>query len=429
MGDVDFINENKKTEEDEENSKTKNKEEDTVEWTRKEGAKEAPAASKKDAAASGTKNSEKEKTEILSWIKGLKDKQDSNFSAKELKKSRSAVAEYQDRLKKEGKSREIKKGIISQKKGLGGFSGLSSIGQMIKDKLSNIGGDDVIKTNLIKTESVTYFNWKKNLSLFVFSICSVCAVIGILYIILDSREKQIKQETAGLVEEIGMLKGKISNTEKEVVEVDDFQKRIKLVNSMLEDHVYWSNFFDFLESVLLTDSYLTSDFSAKISGEFSFVVRTKDFRSLTDQVRVLRKNPFVKEVIVNSGAIVKDDATGLNLVNYTLGVKISPIIFYKNKKEGVVKMKAEKYDLGYKDLNGQKIDPEVLKIISKSTSETKKVVAFEKSEKNLKVGLVDPERLNDITKTLKNVEDKEGLKAQYFLISEDSYQHAISQYE
>ena len=73
---------------------------------------------------------------------------------------------------------------------------------------------------------------------------------------------------------------------------------------MLKHHIYWTNFFQFLEENIMTDVYLMGGgFSGNTIGKYSFSVIGDSFSTITNQIKVLKNNKDVYEVIVNSGSL------------------------------------------------------------------------------------------------------------------------------
>ncbi|MEK7097657.1 MAG: GspE/PulE family protein [Patescibacteria group bacterium] len=96
--------------------------------------------------------------------------------------------------------------------------------------------------------------------------------------------------------------------------------------------------------------------------------------------------------------------------------------------EDLVKLRAKAAGLLYKNLLGEKIDPSVLNVIPVGVSENYKIVCFNKTGKKIKIGLVD----NDDFKAIEAVNflaKKDGLRAEFHLISELSFNTAIKQYK
>lgn len=90
-------------------------------------------------------------------------------------------------------------------------------------------------------------------------------------------------------------------------------------------------------------------------------------------------------------------------------------------------MKLEAYILGipFVDLSGEKIDPEVLKIIPEPIARKNQIVSFRKQGSELEVAMIDPEDLQ----TIDFIRKKASLKILPRLTSRASITHALGQYQ
>lgn len=327
MSDVDFLNnikkDNEDIEKDEKGDKSKN-----IEWSE---------VDKKKAVEKKGENKEKKNIassdDISSWLKSLKDEKGvEGKGAKELKTSKEALGEYQKVLRKSKKAAAMKEGVEKIKeKGEIKTKKEGGIADIIKRKLS-FGSKDkdevTVKTNLIKSEGVTYFDWKEKTKVLVINLLLTFVILGIGYGYLEYRETGVTQKSEGLNEEINRLKEEITLLEGEAEVVDDFQKKVEIVDELLEKHIYWTNLFDFLEDNLLSDVYLDSDFVGNVDGEFNLSSVGKNFTDITNQSRVMRQSDKVINLSVDSGEAIAGEE-GRQEVEFSLFIKFDPEIFYK----------------------------------------------------------------------------------------------------
>lgn len=114
----------------------------------------------------------------------------------------------------------------------------------------------------------------------------------------------------------------------------------------------------------------------------------------------------------------------------TSGKSIDDLIMEKNliNIEDFVKAKAEFYNFPYTDLADKNIDEQTLNFVPNSIAEHYKIIAFEKVDNNLKVGLVDATNFKAI-EAMDFLAQKHKLKVEYYLISSFSFTSAFSQYK
>lgn len=96
--------------------------------------------------------------------------------------------------------------------------------------------------------------------------------------------------------------------------------------------------------------------------------------------------------------------------------------------EDLVKLRAKAAGLPYKNLLGEKIEPSVLNAIPVGVSENYRIICFNKTGKKIQVGLVDPDDFKAI-EAVTFLAKKDDLRAEFYLISELSFNTAIKQYK
>ncbi|KKR21073.1 MAG: hypothetical protein UT48_C0014G0007 [Parcubacteria group bacterium GW2011_GWE2_39_37] len=198
-----------------------------------------------------------------------------------------------------------------------------------KIKLKNHETKTIVATDLIKGEVITFFDWQKSFIYLVAATLISFLLIGFAYLILLYNIEIKKQNAQDFEKKLALINEKISKEEVGIREIDIFQQKIILVNSLINDHVYWTNFFKFLEENTLTDISFSSVFNGNAKGEYSFDATAKDFGAVVKQIEVLRNNKLVRSVSTNGGTVLRtDDAKE---VNFDLKLSLDPTVFLKNR--------------------------------------------------------------------------------------------------
>ncbi|MDD5031963.1 MAG: hypothetical protein PHR36_02855, partial [Patescibacteria group bacterium] len=125
------------------------------------------------------------------------------------------------------------------------------------------------------------------------------------------------------------LDKEIAVIEKEAEKVLVFEKKLKLVNSLISQHVYWTNFFKFLEDNTLTDVYY-SGFSGDNKGEYGLTASGKNFNIIQAQVERLLASKYVLGASVEearTSAAGGQEANAAGGVAFGLRLVINPAIF------------------------------------------------------------------------------------------------------
>jgi hypothetical protein len=194
------------------------------------------------------------------------------------------------------------------------------------------------ETNLVDSRATLYFNWNKFwlvltqwlvVTLFFLSLCG-----ALLYLWQQRQSKQ----AADVTQRFTKIDQLINLTENEVGGVLDFRLRLIMVNEMLSKHIYWNNFFSFLEKNTLPNVFY-QDFSGDTKGDYILRAKTDSFDSMAKQIKVFRLSPDVIEASSEGGEMVKNEPaadasstdeiiTGSQL-NFSIRLKIKPGLFSK----------------------------------------------------------------------------------------------------
>jgi hypothetical protein len=192
------------------------------------------------------------------------------------------------------------------------------------------------ETNLVDSRATLYFNWNKFwlvltqwlvVTLFFLSLCG-----ALLYLWQQRQSKQ----AADVTQRFAKINQLINLTENEVGEVLDFRLRLIMVNEMLSKHIYWNNFFSFLEKNTLPNVFY-QDFSGDTKGDYILRAKTDSFDSMAKQIKVFRLSPDVIEVSSEGGEMVKNEPAAnsssteeiipSSQLNFSIRLKIKPDLF------------------------------------------------------------------------------------------------------
>lgn len=98
------------------------------------------------------------------------------------------------------------------------------------------------------------------------------------------------------------------------------------------------------------------------------------------------------------------------------------------EEEKLTEIRGEILNFPYVNLFGRKIDPAILKIVSREVAKNYQIISFGLIEQELKVGVVDPQNFKAI-EAIQFLAEEQHLKVKYFIISATSFFAAFRQYE
>ncbi len=167
---------------------------------------------------------------------------------------------------------------------------------------------DVLDVNLVRDEIIIFFNWKKNLI-----ITFLLIILSCLFIYEVSKGLDYWEEVESLKAE--RIEKQIEGLKKDVVELNNkannallFKEKSLAFSKLLDNHIYWSNFFKWLENnTLNTVKY--SGFNGTISGIYSLTATAPTYAEASWQAKVLKESPYIKDVEISSVNLVEHTET------------------------------------------------------------------------------------------------------------------------
>ncbi|MDO8592897.1 MAG: hypothetical protein Q7R92_03980 [bacterium] len=185
---------------------------------------------------------------------------------------------------------------------------------------------DVVETNLIKGEIITFFDWRKKIITFISVILASVFLAAAAYSALAYYQKQSQAKNQEQAKKFEDLTGKIKQEEGNLKEAADFQAKLKIVSQIFAQHLYWTDFFKFLEDNTMKDVYY-SGFDGDTGGHYTLDAQAAKFSNIYEQVNLLKNNEKITEVKALGGELVSGDEKNNARVNFTLNFSILKKIF------------------------------------------------------------------------------------------------------
>lgn len=185
---------------------------------------------------------------------------------------------------------------------------------------------DILETNLIKDEIVSFFDWRKGATNLLITCLFPCFIIGAIYGFLFFWGQQINLKNQDIINKINKTNQQIEELEAEVKDILFFNKKLNIAGQILDNHIYWTNFFEFLENYTLSDVFYDS-FSGGINGDYILTAHAKDFWTIAQQIKIMRADNNVIMVSASSGQSSAEDGEEGSGVGFKLELSVKPDIF------------------------------------------------------------------------------------------------------
>jgi len=184
----------------------------------------------------------------------------------------------------------------------------------------------VLETNLIKGEIVTFFDWHKQMVVLAMAILLPSFFIAAAYFGINAYEKQMLNKSEDRVANLNELNQKIKTEEAGLEEATDFQNRLSLAAKVFSRHIYWTNFFKFLEDNTVKKVYY-SGFDGDTGGNYAFDALTKDYQSIVDELKLLKGNDKIVSAEAQGGETSEGSGLDESGVKFTLKFSVKKSLF------------------------------------------------------------------------------------------------------
>jgi Tfp pilus assembly protein PilN len=154
----------------------------------------------------------------------------------------------------------------------------------------------VMATNLIDKTDYSFFDTGKKIRYLLAGVMGAVFVIAVLYLGLLTWEHLEYYSLKEQEEKIKDLRNDVLKLEMETKEAKLFQEKLSFATRILDKHIYWSNFFNLLESVTLPEVVYTGGINLQLNSPYNFRARTDDYESMKNQLMVLAEHGLVKNL-------------------------------------------------------------------------------------------------------------------------------------
>lgn len=217
------------------------------------------------------------------------------------KKDKDIIVEHKKVVDSEvAKRKDGSEKIINEEKMISSL--LKRLKAIFKAKKDSWEAPKIIKTNLIKGEITSFFDWRRNLFVLFKRLAVATVLIGVVFLALLIWEMDIKKRGVDIKDEVDDLTEIITEKEKRIEEIKMFHQKITVAEIILEDHNYWTNFFKFLEENLLEDVHIRGAFNGNTDGTYEFTAQAKDYNTLAAQLMIFKGLDMVKMVEIEGGS-------------------------------------------------------------------------------------------------------------------------------
>jgi hypothetical protein len=201
---------------------------------------------------------------------------------------------------------------------------------LLNFKLKLGGGQDssqVLEVNLVKDEIIKFFDWQRGILVLLIAVFGSFSILsGIYWGISWWGSSSQNLQGNNYVQQYYKVSKAVSELEPRLAEVLAFKAKLEQADFLLARHIYWTNFFSFLENNTLSNVTF-SQFGGPITESYSLAATTDSLDAINAQIKKLMENPEVSRAEVDSGTVSGEK--GKPVVLFNLSFDLSKQIFLK----------------------------------------------------------------------------------------------------
>lgn len=153
----------------------------------------------------------------------------------------------------------------------------------------------ILEVNLIKEEERLEFDWKKGIRSLLFALGVTIFIIVELYLGLDWWQKDEEARLEEVKAEMNKVSKEVAEFRNSAADALAYQEKTLEVDRLLGEHIYWTNFFKWLETNTLSTVSFGS-FSGTDDGQYTLAGKAGSFAEVSWQIQQLASDPLVLHV-------------------------------------------------------------------------------------------------------------------------------------
>ncbi|HBA36671.1 TPA: hypothetical protein DCZ15_02230 [Candidatus Falkowbacteria bacterium] len=187
----------------------------------------------------------------------------------------------------------------------------------------------ILEVNLIKDEARIFFDWNRSILILVVVLFLAGLFVMEIYLGLNWWEKQEIAQAQALNESVAEINREVGRFKEQAEAAVAYKEKSVAFSNLLSNHVYWTNFFSWLErNTLSTVQY--SEFSGDLSGTYNLGAKASSFADVSWQVKAFLNDPLTRQATVELAEAEKNvDGGQSNEISFDLSLKVNPEIFQK----------------------------------------------------------------------------------------------------
>ncbi len=173
---------------------------------------------------------------------------------------------------------------------------------------SSWSGKGVMSTNLIDKSDYSFFDTSKKVYGMLAAVFAALFFGIVLYGAVMAYEHFMLRELDDEKENLAAMEQGLSGLEADVAEAKRFQSSLDRAGEILENHVYMTRFFRFLEENTLSNLRYSGVIEHTVGQALLLQGRVPSFLDLRNQLMIFAESPYVKELDLKSAKYYEESS-------------------------------------------------------------------------------------------------------------------------
>lgn len=187
----------------------------------------------------------------------------------------------------------------------------------------------ILEVNLIKDEASVSFDWNKNLIFAALVFIVAIALVTEVYIGLDWWEDEEANRAQPLIASAAKINSEATKLKSQTGAALTYKEKSAVFSELLNNHVYWTNFFTWLEKNTLS-SVKYKSFNGGLDGVYTLEAISKTYADVSWQAKAFLNDSSVRSVEITRAESSKEgDKLKASEVNFNINLGLKPEIFKK----------------------------------------------------------------------------------------------------
>lgn len=143
--------------------------------------------------------------------------------------------------------------------------------------------EDNYNVNLLSEDLVSTFNPRQRFIQLGLYLVAAAAVVGFVYAGVVVYQRSVQNQIHATQQELTDVKQRIAALAGDQATITSTTKKLAAIKSLIDSHIYWTNFFNLLQKYTLPTVTYGSSFSADQNGVITLAAKTSSFDEIAHQ--------------------------------------------------------------------------------------------------------------------------------------------------